>query len=201
MVEAALRSANDKPAKRHNGRRERSEKAILEATRELIAERGVGGLTIEGVAARSGVAKTTIYRRWCDRDELALAILIDMTAAVKAPPDLGDTRRELLTFVKTATRIIKADRIVRGLVSEIATKPHLARAYRERIVDMRLAEVKSVIDRGIARGELRSDTDVRVAHELVVGPLFYRLLFSGAPLNKAHANQVVDAVMRAFAAR
>jgi len=197
MAEAALTSANDEPAKRHNGRRKRSEKAILQAT----AERGVGGLTIEGVAARSGVAKTTIYRRWRDRDELALAILIDMTAAVKAPPDLGDTRRELLTFVKTATRIIKADRIVRGLVSEIATKPHLARAYRERIVDMRLAEVKSVIDRGIACGELRPDTDVRVAHELLVGPLFYRLLFSGAPLNKAHANQVVDAVMRAFAAR
>ena len=194
-------TANDQPAKRHSGRRERSEKAILEATRELIAERGVGGLTIEGVAARSGVAKTTIYRRWRDRDELALAILIDMTAAVNAPPDLGDTRRELLTFVKTASRIIKADRIVQGLVSEIATNPHLSRAYRERIVDVRLGEVKSVIDRGIARGDLRPDTDVRVAHELLVGPLFYRLLFSGAPLNKAHAGQVVESVMRAFAAR
>jgi AcrR family transcriptional regulator len=192
---------NDQPAKRHSGRRERSEKAILAATRELIAERGVGGLTIEGVAARSGVAKTTIYRRWRDRDELALAILIDLTAAVNAPPDLGDTRMELLTFVKTATRIIKVDRIVQGLVSEIATKPHLARAYREQIVDLRLAEVKSVIDRGIARGDLPPDTDRRVAHELLVGPLFYRLLFTGAPLNKAHATQVVDAVMRAFAAR
>jgi AcrR family transcriptional regulator len=201
MTETALTSANDEPAKRRSGRRERSEKAILEATMELIAKRGVGGLTIEGVAARSGVAKSTIYRRWRDRDELALAILIDMTAAVNAPPDLGDTRRELLTFVKTASRIIKADRIVQGLVSEIATEPHLSRAYRERIVDVRLAEVKSAIDRGIARGDLRPDTDVRVAHELLVGPLFYRLLFSGAPLNKAHADQVVDAVMRAFAAR
>jgi len=201
MTETALSSANDDPATGHTGRRERSEKAILEATRELIAERGVGGLTIEGVAARSGVAKTTIYRRWRDRDELALAILIDMTAAIKAPPDLGDTRKELLTFVNTATRIIRADRIIQGLVSEIATKPHLSRAYRERIVDVRLEEVKSVIERGIARGDLRPDTDVRLAHELLVGPLFYRLLFSGAPLNKAHANQVVEAVMRAFAAR
>jgi len=201
MTETALTSAHDEPANGHTGRRERSEKAILEATRELIAESGVGGLTIEGIAARSGVAKTTIYRRWRDRDELALAILIDMTAAVKAPPDLGDTRKELLTFVNTATRIIKADRIVQGLVSEIATKPHLSRAYRERIVDVRLEEVKSVIERGIARGDLLPDTDVRLAHELLVGPLFYRLLFSGAPLNKAHASQVVEAVMRAFATR
>jgi AcrR family transcriptional regulator len=201
MTETALTSANDEPAKRRSGRRERSEKAILEATMELIAERGVGGLTIEGVAARSGVAKTTIYRRWRDRDELALAILIDMTGSVKAPPDLGDTRKELLTFVETATKIIKADVIVQGLVSEIATRPELARTYREQIVDLRLSDVQTVIDRGIARGELRADTDVRVAHELLVGPLFYRLLFSGAPLNRAHANQVVEAVMRAFAAR
>jgi hypothetical protein len=120
---------------------------------------------------------------------------------VKAPPDLGDTRKELLTFVETATKIIKADVIVQGLVSEIATRPELARTYREQIVDLRLSDVQTVIDRGIARGELRADTDVRVAHELLVGPLFYRLLFSGAPLNRAHANQVVEAVMRAFAAR
>jgi AcrR family transcriptional regulator len=184
---------------RHNSRRERSERAILEATRELIAERGVGGLTVEGVAARSGVAKTTIYRRWRDSYELALAILIDMTAEVKAPPDVGDTRKELQTFVRTATRIIKADGIIEGLVSEVATKPHLSRAYRERIVEVRMAEVQTVIDRGIARGDLRRDTPVRLVHEMLVGPLFYRLLFSGAPLNKAHADQVVDAVMRAFA--
>jgi hypothetical protein len=85
------------------------------------------------------------------------------------------------------------------LVSEIATSPELGRIYRERIVDTRLAEVKTIIDRGVERGDLRPDTDVRVAHELLVGPLFYRLLFSGAPLNKRHARQVVDAMMTAFA--
>jgi AcrR family transcriptional regulator len=181
-------------------RRARSEKAILEATRALIAERGVEGLTVEGVAARSGVAKTTIYRRWRDKDELALAILVDATDNISAPPDLGDTRKELRTFVRTATKIIQSGGIYPGLVSEIATKPHLARIYRESIVDKRLAEVKTVIDRGIGRGDLRADTDVRLTHELLVGPLFYRLLFSGAPMGTSHANEVVDAVMRAFAA-
>jgi AcrR family transcriptional regulator len=200
MTETSPSPAGNESPDRHSGRRARSEEAILDATRELIEEVGVGGLTIEGVAARSGVAKTTIYRRWRDRDELALAILIDMTAEINAPPDLGDTRKELLTFVKTATTIIKSGGVIQGLVSEVATKPHLARQYQERIVAVRLAEVKTVIDRGIARGDLRPDTDVRVAHELLVGPLFYRLLFSGAPLSKRHAEQVVDAVMRAFAA-
>jgi AcrR family transcriptional regulator len=185
--------------RKHDPRSERSRQAILDAASALIAERGVEGLTIEGVAARSGVAKTTIYRRWRDKDELALAILVDTTENIKAPPDLGDTRKELLTFVKTAKSIIKPGGAVTGLVSDIATKPHLSKIYREQIVDRRLAEMKIVIDRGIARGDLRPDTDVRVAHELLVGPLYYRLLFSGAPLNMAHANAVVDAMMRAFA--
>jgi AcrR family transcriptional regulator len=182
-------------------RRARSEKAILDAARELIAERGVEGLTVEGVAARSGVAKTTIYRRWRDKDELALAILVDTTDSISAPPDLGDTRKELLTFLRTAKRIIQSGGggLYPGLVSEIATRSDFARVYRENIVDKRLAEIKTVVDRGIARGELRPDTDVRLTHELLVGPLFYRLLFSGAPLNTAHADQIVDAVMHAFA--
>jgi AcrR family transcriptional regulator len=181
-------------------RRARSEKAILDAARELIAERGVEGLTVEGVAARSGVAKTTIYRRWRDKDELALAILVDTTDSISAPPDLGDTRKELLTFLRTAKRIIQSGGggLYPGLVSEIATRADFARVYRENIVDKRLAEIETVVDRGIARGDLRHDTDVRLTHELLVGPLFYRLLFSGAPLTTAHANQIVDAVMRAF---
>jgi AcrR family transcriptional regulator len=199
MTNSSNKPAADKASDGHGGRRARSERAILDATRELIAERGVDGLTVEGVAARSGVAKTTIYRRWRDKDELALAILVDTTEKISAPPDLGDTRKELLTFVKTAKRIVKPGGIVTGLVSDIATKPHLGRVYREQIVDLRLAEVKTVIDRGIARGDLRPDTDVRLAHEMLVGPLFYRLLFSGAPLNRQHENQIVDAVMRAFA--
>lgn len=184
---------------RHSSRRERSQQAILKAATELIEEVGVGGLTIEGVAARSGVAKTTIYRRWRDKDELALAILIAMTAEIDAPPDQGDTRKELLKFTETATKVITSGSVVSGLVSEIATRPELSRQYVERIVDVRMAEVKTVIDRGIERGDLRPDTDVRLVHELLIGPLYYRLLFSKAPLNKRHREQIVDAVSRAFA--
>jgi AcrR family transcriptional regulator len=193
---------NNSPNNRGNDkRRARTEKAILDAARELLEENGVRELTIEGVAAHSGVAKTTIYRRWRDRDELALAVFIDNTEGVRAPADVGDTRKELLTFVNRATKIIRGSGGIQGLVSEIATNPDLARTYRERVVDLRLAEIKTVVDRGIERGDLRPDTDVRVVHELLVGPRYYRLLFSGAPLNRKHASQLVDAVMAAFAPR
>jgi AcrR family transcriptional regulator len=180
-------------------RRARSDQAILEATRQLLDEHGVRGLTIEGVAERSGVAKTTIYRRFRDRDELALAVLIEMSEGFRAPADLGDTRKELLAFVKEATQVIIRGGVIEGLASEIATNPDLARTYRERIIKIRWDEIGEIIARGIERGDLRPDTDVRVAHELLIGPLFYRLLFSGLPLNNRHAGQVVDAVMAAYA--
>src|SRR5437867_13225147 len=87
-------------------RSSRTETAILDATRELLAEAGVQGLTVEGVAARSGVAKTTIYRRWRSKDELALAVLLDMVEQVVAVPDVGDTRAELTSFVHGAVQIL-----------------------------------------------------------------------------------------------
>jgi AcrR family transcriptional regulator len=191
---------NEKPPSDHHAsRRVRTEKAILDAAEELIAEGGVEGLTIEGVAARSGVAKTTIYRRWRDKDELALAILVERTATLSPPRDVGDTRKELLAFLKTAKQVIRPGGVAQGLASVIATQPDFGRTYRERIVDVRRAELKVVIDRGIARGDFRPDIDVWVAHELLIGPLYYRLLFSGAPLSTKHDNQLVDALLRAFA--
>jgi AcrR family transcriptional regulator len=200
MTETNPTPSNERPAAdRHLKRRQRTEKAILDAAAQLIAEGGIDGLTIEGVAARSGVAKTTIYRRWGDKDDLALAILVDRTATISPPRDVGDTRKELLTFLKTAKQVIRPGGIAQGLASDIATKPHLGEIYRERIVDVRRSELKTVIDRGIARGDFRPDIDVWVAHELLIGPLYYRLLFSGAPLSTKHDIQLVDALLRAFA--
>jgi AcrR family transcriptional regulator len=181
--------------------RSRTEKAILDATRELLAEGGVRALTVEGVAARAGVAKTTIYRRWRSRDELALAVLLDMVATVTAVPDLGDTRAELTRFVNGAVEILGKSlmgRVMQGLVSELATNPELAKSFREQVVAARLAEVRRIVDRGIERGELRSGTDYELAHELLFGPVYYRLLLSGGALSRKLAPQIVDAFLRAF---
>jgi AcrR family transcriptional regulator len=189
--------------RRTDGRSARTEKAILDATRELLAEAGVRELTVERVSARSGVAKTTIYRRWRGKDELALAVLIDMVENVVATPDLGDTRKELIRFVDAAVKILGSTlmgRVMQGLVSELATDPELAGAFRRRVVAMRIAEARRLVERGIERGDLRADADVELFHELLFGPVYYRLLLSGAPLDKRLAERIVDAVLPAFAA-
>jgi AcrR family transcriptional regulator len=184
-------------------RRARTEQAILAATRELLVEGGVDGLTVEGVAARAGVAKTTIYRRYRSKDELALAVLIDMVEHVASIPDLGDTRAELVMFVNRAVKVLGSTlmgRVMQGLVSDLATDPELAQAFQERVVAVRVAEMQRIIDRGIARGDIRADGDYELANELFFGPVYYRLLLSGRPLSRDIAGRIVDAILPAFEA-
>ena len=140
--------------RRQDPRVERSRHAILEATRELLGEEGgARSLTVEAVAARSGVAKTTIYRRWRDKWELALdAVMIDMLPRFANPVDIGDTRKELITFVDSVVKIWATPPYgpaMQALVSEIATEPELAREYRERVVEPRRGQLAPVIERGI----------------------------------------------------
>src|SRR4051794_10660899 len=185
---------------------EQSKQAILDATRELIAEGSVGSLTVEAVAARAGVAKTTIYRRWRDKWELALdAVMIDLLPAFYAPPaDVGDTRKELIAFTDSVVKSLgsmPSGPAMQGLVSQIATDPQLLQVYRDYVVDTRRAQLKEVIDRGIARGELRADTRVDVLHEFLIGAIFYRLLLSGGRLDRKLSARLVDGVLEGFAPR
>jgi len=187
-------------------RSERSKQAILDATRELLAEEGgVRSLTIEAVAARSGVAKTTIYRRWRDKWELALdAAMIDMLSSFDDPVDVGDTRKELITFVNSAVRTLGSKPYgpaLQGLASEVATDPELARVYQEYVVEPRRLQIQAVIERGIERGDLRPDTDPRMIQELLIGPIYYRLLFSGPPFDRKLGPRLVEAVLDGFRVR
>src|SRR3954471_19403213 len=144
------------------GRRERDRRAaILDATRALLVEGGVQKLTVEGVAARAGVAKTTIYRRWRSRDELAFAVLLELVDLL-AVPDTGDTRRELVYLVESVVRVLGSTMmggVMQGLVSDLAADPERQEAFREQVVGARVGELRTVVGRGIERGDLRPDTD------------------------------------------
>jgi AcrR family transcriptional regulator len=174
---------------------------ILDATRALLVEGGVRRLTVEGVAARSGVAKTTIYRRYRSKDELALAVLLRMVEEVVTVPDVGDIRAELIAFVGGAVRILGTTvmgSVMQGLVSDLASDPELGEAFRDQIVSTRLAEVRRLLERGAIRGQLRAGLDAELAHDLLFGPVYYRLLLSGRPLDEALAERIVDAVLPAM---
>ncbi|MEK0156497.1 TetR/AcrR family transcriptional regulator [Arthrobacter oryzae] len=199
----AVPDAGGTPASGHSGRRARSEQKILDATRLLLAEVGFGSLTVEGVAARAGVAKTTIYRRYRSRNDLALAVLLDMVGDVSTRPYVADAETELAELVDRTVELMCTSvmgRIMKGLVSEVAADPELARVYRERVVSHRLADVSALVDHGIARGELRAGLDPEMVTDLLLGPVYYRFFLSGAPMDKGFGKRLVTTLLPSFTA-
>jgi AcrR family transcriptional regulator len=174
----------------------------LVAARELLIEEGFTRLRLEHVAARAGVGKATIYRRWSSKEALALELLMELAAPHIAVEETGDTREELAAAVTNAMRAVTATPfgpVIRALLSQIATNPSLGDPFRATVVQGRRGEIARVLERGIARGDLRSDADASVATELLVGPVYFRLMFGG-DLDREFADRVVQAVLDGFAA-
>jgi AcrR family transcriptional regulator len=175
-------------------RSERAHRAILEAFCELLVEDGFARMRLEHVAARAGASKATIYRRWRSKEDLALELLQELAAPYLAVPDSGDTRQELLAVAQNCIgRLTESDfgPVIRALLCEIAANPAVGDRFRAIVVQARRDEVRRVIERGIARGDLPASTDPEIAPELLIGPLYFRLAFGGA-LDREFGEQVVD---------
>ncbi len=181
-------------------RSDRVHRAILDAARELLIRDGYTRLRLEHVAAAAGVGKATIYRRWATKEDLAQALLQDLAAPHLSIDDVGDTRAEMLTAVMNPIRAIIETNfgpVIRALLSQIAGNPKLGDPFRETVVQTRREEVAKMIARGIGRGDLRPDANADIATELLVGPVYFRLVFGGE-LNEEFANEIVDNVMRGY---
>lgn len=164
-------------------------------------ENGFSRFRLEHVAARAGVAKATIYRRWPSKEALAQELLAELAAPHIAVADVGDTGAELAAAVGNALHAVAETPfgpVIRALLSQIAVNPNLGDPFRASVVRARREEVARVIERGIARGDLREDADVDVAAELLVGPVYFRLMFGGE-LDEEFARRVADAVLRGYA--
>jgi AcrR family transcriptional regulator len=174
--------------------------AILTAAREILMEEGFAAMRLEHVAARAGVGKTAIYRRWPSKQALAQDLLSQLAAPHIAVPDTDNTHDELLAVVTNPMRAVTETDfgpVIKAMLSQIASNPTIGDPFRATVVEARRAEVARVVERGIARGDLRRDLDVGVATELLVGPVYFRLMFGGV-LDLAFAEQIVDSVIRGY---
>lgn len=173
---------------------------ILDATRELLTEHSFSELRLEHVAARAGVGKATIYRRWGSKEALAQELLAELAGPHIAVEETGSTRDELLAAVVNPMRAVTETPfgpVIRSLLSQIATNRALGDPFRATVVQARRDEIAKVIARGVARGDLRPDADPSIATELLVGPVYFRLMFGGE-LTSEFATRVVDGVLRGF---
>lgn len=180
----------------------RADRAILAATLELIAELGLHEFRTEDVAARAGVGKGAIYRRYGSKDELVTAAVAALVSEEIAVPDTGSTRADLLALMREAVELYRgslAGRVMPNLVGAMAQRPELARAVRDGFLAARRAALTDVLRRGIERGDLRPDLDIQLALDVLGGPLFYRLLITGGSIDEPLAEGVADLILRGFA--
>jgi AcrR family transcriptional regulator len=183
-------------------RSERSHHAIIAATQELILERGYAGVTIEGVAARAGVGKQTIYRWWPSRAALVLEAYLAGEEAVPAPAGGRSVREDVRALLGWLIAVLSEPTggpIVAGLVSDLQHDADLARGFRRHVVPARREAMLEALERGRARGEIREDADLELAVDALHGAVFYRLLLSGEPLDDAFVDRLADQTLAGLA--
>jgi AcrR family transcriptional regulator len=181
---------------RPGGRSARVRAAILEAVFDLIAEVGYDAVSVEEVADRAGVHKTTVYRRWPSKAELVLDATLHFSARTIPIPDTGSLRGDLRALARSVVANIGADTGARrslSIVAATASSPELA-ASLHRFWAERLTLTEPIVERAIARGELPVGTDPNAVIEAVVGPLWMRLMLTGEPIDADVADRIVDLV-------
>jgi AcrR family transcriptional regulator len=167
-------------------RSEASHQAIIRATLELMLEIGYGSLTMEGVRARAGVGKATIYRRWASKEELVRDAIAFMHDDLEAP-DTGSLRGDyegLAARVRSAAQREGAATFMPRLLGEAVNDPELHAIFYANLVKPRRDQLRAVLERAVARGELRDDVDVELMIDLFAGPAVYRLLITGGDLSQ-----------------
>jgi AcrR family transcriptional regulator len=192
------------PATRRPGRprSEQAEQAIIEATLDLFAEQGFEGVCVEAVAARAGVGKATIYRRWPNKEELLLAAL----SALKSPypePRGVSVREDLAAMlsVMCADSDPRKARRYALLLGEGEKYPRLMARYKDTVVQPRRELMRSVIRRGIATGELRPDVDVEIAMLALTGTVLAKGKEADGGMDQQMAARIVDELLLGLAAR
>lgn len=176
-----------------------ADQAILRAAVDLLADDGYAGMTMEGVAARAGVSKATVYRRWPSKS----ALVVDAVSACREhgwePPDSGSARADLLAFVRgflDHLRTSDAARVMPALVAELARNPELAVAFRDGFVQPRRAKILEAVHRGVRRGEVRAHADPELIADAVVGVLQHRFLVTGMPLDDGLPERLIELLWR-----
>ena len=180
-------------------------KAILNSTLELLAEEGFQGLSIEEVAARAGVGKTTIYRRWSSKEEL----VIDAIHAVQvnlSMVDTGNFRNDLVTLFKTAYKGMMArpllEQLVLKFIGESYTNPEIFQAFLKQLIIPRFQHFFYMVEQAKARKEIRKDIDPTLVMDLVAGSLYYHWIVTRyvVPTSSTSPDewveQMIDAVMQ-----
>jgi AcrR family transcriptional regulator len=186
-------------AARPIGRGAKVRTAVHAATLAELLDKGYAALSVENVAQRAGVHKTTVYRRWVDRDSLLVDALAGHLATDIPVPDTGAIETDLRALARTLVQTFTSptgQAILAAMFTGAAHLPEIA-AARRHVFDDRLTRAEPVVARAIERGELPRDTDAAELLKTLAAPIYLRLLITAEPVDEATADQAVRITLAA----
>lgn len=176
---------------------------MFAATIDELSERGYDDIGIETIAARAGVHKTTLYRRWHSKAELITQVLASSAQSMIPVPDTGSAEADLRALARSVQDVLSDPRgaaITRALLAGSARSPEI-RQLMEDYWATRLAAISVIVDRAAARGELPAGTDPEMVMRAVAAPLFYQLLVTFQPITRPDADRSAAAALAAARAQ
>lgn len=197
-LDPAVPRTAPRTARRPGRRRDDSkDDAILEAARELLAERGFDGMTMDAVADRAGAGKATLYRRWPSKVELTVDAIVcgrGVAMTVDDIPDTGSLRGDLLS-VKFGRHRANDNALMSGLMSVVKEDPRLAAVFHEQFIQAKVALMRGVLERARLRGELRPDVDLDMVSTVAPALVAYRKVVAGLQVDDEFVVRMIDSVI------
>jgi AcrR family transcriptional regulator len=186
------------PGKRGRPRDADADRAILTATLAMFAETGAEAMSVEGIAERAGVARTTIYRRWRSKDQILLEAFRHLTANVERP--IVGTIDESLPILARDFDLMMSQTVGGQLfaraLNEIASGSALGRSYTQLVIEPRRNAIAEAVRAGVQRGEIRDDIDIDVTIDALIGPILLAHLLGGVGiLPPSHLADQIGAVL------
>lgn len=171
-------------------------RAIRTSAIELLLERGFSDVTIESIAARAGVAKATVYRRWPNKGDLVVHAFFETVAPKVRFQDTGDLRADFRQQMRLVVREMAGPngRVLATLIACMQMDAGLGESFRTRWLAVRRAEGRQALVKGIERGALPAGTDPDFVLDVLYSPLHFRLLAGHGPLSTEFADRIVDLV-------
>ena len=182
------------PPKRGRPRSEAARRKVLAAARQLLQERGLPGVTVEGIAALAGVGKPTIYRHWPNAHAVAMDAFLESSEAAPGHAGVGfplDALRRQLRGIAAAFAS-PAGRSTAAMIAAAQNDSELAKVFRNRFILRGRETGRALLTRAIAEGAIRADADLEVALDLIYAPLFFRLLIGHGPLDAEFTDTLLD---------
>lgn len=196
MINEQKEVCHQKPNRLGRRRNEQSHRAVLKSALEILQLQGYRALTIEGIAAKAGVGKQTIYRWWKSKAEIVLEALTAVAQERITTLDTGSVRADLELLLRGTFNELeqRSGAIVRSLMAEAQFDAEFSRAFREDFIAHRRAVMLEILRRGQARGEVSQTSNLELVVDLIYGAMWYRLLNQHAPLDEQFIQQLLDQV-------